>query len=625
MENIDPYEDRFTLEEYLMYLKAEPWQLDNFASELEYEAAWCQKIKQWHEASAKKHEDERKVWDICYRALREPTIKSAKASPAIEDSISAARIPLLKSECFDEVASLMANDYIPMVNAIRDEAKQQAALGNIYLSREFKINKWRTKKFSMGVDGFVTDMFVCKVSVRDDAPGPFGQKYRICIDRIDPRNYFPDPEAETLNWEDQDYAIIAQSVDIGVARSMFPLKARYITRSLAEPVKQRNRFGSGSGFVTLPGQRNGENAQERERIHLKECWLHDERYKFVAEEYEDVAGGSVKKIRVDDEGYVVGTWEKAFPYGRMIVTAHDKIILEDIPNPFWSQTAPIVAQRMSPVVGGDLIGVGKAADILGLERKVNDVESRVHSYAQSEIERPMHCEVGALTNNTMYYNTTGRSRAIMLKNGGKEFARPVPTETPAFIQPYLMRLDAYVSKITGRPPIMSGNIAEGAQLSNEALQNTQSFGASRYGMQSIFIAQFTCEVGKLVFDLIRETYPSKGELTATIMLPDTTTETIEWNHAQLNGAFFMDIDLASGTPGGKQAANAALMTMFEKGLTDDVYTLQNMGVDGWQDVITRKRATKQDLVYQQSAGRAAGIQIKDVTKMNAKPGKTESA
>lgn len=617
---------KFTLEEYIEYLKADQYELDGFETFSEYTSSWCAKIKDWHAQSEKDSSGERAIWDVCYKALKSGTMKSASASPHVEENIAAARIPILKNEMLDEVAALYSNDFIPTLSPMSDQAKPFCALGNIYLSREFKINKWRSLKFTLGVDGFVTDMWVVKTGTTDLAKGPFGQNEKVTMSRIDPRCFFPDMRAQTMTWDAMDYIIVTDSLDIGVARNMFKDKAKFIDLALAEPDEPRNRRYGAKQLVVLPGQRGTtEGATDRVRIKIKECWVHDERYKFVAESYEDVADNSKTKIRLDADGYVKGTWEKAYPYGRMIVTANDKIILRDVDNPFWHREAPFIICTMSPRVGGDLLTVGKAADILGFERKTNDFESRVHSYGQAEIERPMQADTGALVNNTAWYRTTGQSRAILLKAPGKAFMRPMPVEIPQFVDSYLGRLNQYRHETTGRPPIMTGQIAEGSQLGAQSMKDAQGFGATRMGMGAIMIAEAMVQLGTQMFELVRETYPNDKGLGAMITLPDGTQKEIKWNEAEFADAYVVDIDLQSGSPGGKQALASSLERGFEKGLYDRQYVYQSMGIDGWQEMLARFKQQAAQLIFDQAAGRAAGLQIKEVTKLNTKPGRTDSA
>ena len=622
----DINDERFTLEEYIEYLKLDTWELDSrsdgtpYHSYAEYESDWCGRIKEWFHQSENDSRSIREVWETCYKHLSAPTMRSARATPMLEDNIASARIPILKNECFNEVARLWANDYIPTVTPLSDQVKPLAALGNMYLSQEFKINGWNATKFKLGVDGFVADLIILKNNTTDKQRGPFGQEKKITIDRIDPRNFYPDMKAQKLDWNDMSFIIVTDSMDIGSARSRWPAKARIINSSLAAPEKEKEKRYANSQLLTMPGMQGvAQNTTDRQNIQIKECWLHDERYKFVAETYTDADGKD--KTRVDDDGFVVGTWEPAYPYGRMIVTCRDQVVLEDVDNPFWHKEAPFVFSRLNPETGDELLGVGHAADILGFERKINDVETRIHSYGQSEIERPMQADVGALPSNLLWYKTTGQSRAILLKFQGKAFLRPPPVETPIFVERYLQRLDAYKQDTMGVPGIMQGQIAEGSTLSAQSVQSTQAFGASRSGMQATYISEFMRKEGLQVFELIRETYPEN--ISASIMLPTGEMESIQWNSDALDYAYFIGIDLASNQPGGQAAKQQFLMQGYEKGLFDRIYMYQNMGIDGWQDLEKRMRDRETQLIEVQAAGRAAGLQIKEITKPAKQPGRQE--
>lgn len=615
MANIN--DERFTEQEYNDYLNSPQWARDGFDSEDAYETSWCNRIREWQRESEDATRSIRDVWKNCYKGMYQPIMRSATSSPTYEDNIAAYRLAIMKNECLEEVAALYANDYIPTLQSLGDQVKPLCALGNMYLQQEFKLNGWQALKFTLGVDAFITRQWIVQVNTDDDQKGPFGQPKKITINRIDPRNFFPDIKATRLDWNAMDYIIVTEETDMGVARAKFKEKAAKIVENLTEPGKPFTQRYSNSQLVVMPGMKGiNETVTDRNRLHLKMCWLHDERYEFKAETYEDESGD--EKTRVDSEGFVVGSFQKAYPYGRLIVTAADKVILLDIGNPFWHREAPFVVCSQEPDMG-DIIGVGKAAEMLGIERRVNDVESRVHSYAQSEIERPMQADVGALVTNSAYYKTTGMSRAIMLKNPGKNFVRPPAIETPQFIVPYLQRLMGYKDMIIGKNPMMQGQIPP--NLSGEAVQSTQAYGQSRWGMQSVFISESLRKLGYQVFETIRQTYPEN--IGATIMLPDGSEVHTDWDSDALDGAYFMSIDIAANQPGGKQAMQQNLITLYDKGLTDDIYTLQNLGVEGWQDIIKRKRSMKQQQIYDQAAGRAAGLELKEIIKQNERPGAPE--
>lgn len=598
---------RFTLEEYIAYLKAPQWAKDGYDDEAQYVADVCSKVKSWHAQSEEHFKEVKEIWKLCYEELKRSPKKALGGTS--EDAIAKSKVPILKNAMRKEIAALYAGQYEPVLKSLMEPTQPMVALANRYLKVELKINKWNSLKFQLGVDGFVCDLWVMKVYTDNAEPGPFGKEERLVFDRIDPMKCCFDPKASSMRWSDMDFFIVWDEMDPGVAMTRFPDKIFEI-----ESLSEGERAGTEQpGFLWVtPGTRKrwSENAS-RKRVQIKECWLHDERMQFRAHKYTD-PDTQEEKIEIDEDGYVVGSWEKAFPYGRMIVTASDKVVLRDIPNPYWHKSIPFIYCPLNPVPGGDLLTAGKAAAILGIDRKVNDIESRIHSYAQSETERPMEADVGAFPSNIAWYDTTGKSRSILMKNQGKTFTRRPPVEIPAFLGPYVARMLAYKDEIAGQPGVLGGQIPEGGQLSAETLNMVQGTSMSVLSMESVQIAEAMREVGEKALWLMRETY--KEGLSAVITLPDGTKKTVEWNHDDIPDDVFVDVDIAANTPGGRQMLMNQALTWKRMGVVDRPYVLQASGIDNWEEIDARMLDREYKEIIAQGYGRSLGVQVKKYQK-----------
>lgn len=607
---------RFTLEEYIAYLKAPQWAKDGCDSEAEYFSELCGKVKSWHDESEQAFKQEKDIWSICYDQIENTSRRAIAAASIMEEAIAASKIPITKNTLLDEIAALYSGQYAPILKALSVPVQPMIALANKYLSVELKLNYWDTLKFDLGVDGFIADMWVLKIYTDSQDPGPFGEEERIVYERIDPRNCFPDPKAKRIFWPAMDYFIVTESLDVGVARNRFKEKARLIDMALAEPDKKNNRMVS-TQLLMLPGQKNrwaGESV--RQRIQIKECWLHDERLKFRAYEEMDELSGEMQVV-IDEDGNVDGQWEPAYPYGRMIVTAADRVVLCDIPNPYWHKGLPFVFCPMSPGGGDKLLSVGKAAAIFGIERKINDIETRVHSYAQSETERPMIMDMGTLPSNVAYYKTSGQSRNIVIRQQGKEIFRPPPMETPQFLLPYLQRLYSYKDQTAGQGGILRGEVAEGAQLSAQAVQGMQGMAMGRLAMQSVYISKAMREVGEKTFWLMRETY--RTGLKATVTTPEGEPLDVEWDEETVGNEFFVDVDVAANQPGGQQALITQAIGLKREALVDRAYCLQTIGIEGWDAIDARMKQREIEQITAQGFGRSLGVNVKKAQKADDGP------
>jgi hypothetical protein len=607
---------KFKLEEYIEYLQAPQWAKEGCESEAEYHSEICARVKKWYDQSAEAFRQEKQTWKICYDLIENTAKNAVQSGLVTEDAIAQGRIPILKNTMLDEVAALYGGQYVPVLKAIAEPVQPLIALANQYLRIGLKLNAWESLKFDLGLDGFVCDLWVLKIYTDDEEPGPFGENERIVLDRIDPMNCYFDPEAKRLQWSAMDFFIVEESLDIGVARNRFKDAARLITKDLAEPAGTER--SKSSGILTLPGTRERwASGSERARLKIKECWFHDERMQFRAYK-DDTPNGEV--VRVGEDGYVEGEWEKAYPNGRMVVTCADQVVLRDCGNPYWHDGLPFEFCRMTPST--KLISVGKAASILGIERRVNDIESRVHSYAQAEIERPMQADTGALVNNIAWYKTTGQSRAILIKNAGKAFVRPAPVEVPSFLIPYIGRLSNYRNEIAGQGGILRGEIPEGANLAAETIQSVQGLGMSRLSMQSVMISQAMRNVGEKYFWLMRETF--KTGLKAKVYTPTGQEIEVEWDEKAIGNEFFVDVDIAANTPGGQQAMITNAVSLKREGIVDRPYVLQTIGIEGWEQIDQRMRQKELEDIQTQGFGRSLGVQVKSMLQDAQKqPGPAE--
>lgn len=606
---------KFTVEEYIAYLKAPQFILDGCVSESEYESELCAKVAAWHEESQMEFKSVKDIWNLCYEELERTNKRAISSSSIMEDAIAAAMIPIMKNTMMDEISALYAGQYAPILKPLSDKAQAMVALGNRFMGLEFKLNSWDTLKFEMGVDGYVADILVMKIYTSNEDPGPFGKEYRIVLERIEPRNCYPDPKAKRWHWPDMDYFIVEEEMDIAIARNRFPDRAADIDNSLVEPddSKLSGKWGGSSRFMMLDGnQKRWGVGSEREKIKIKECWLHDDRMKFRAFK-EDGPDG--EQVKVDDDGYVEGEWEPYYPDGRMIVTAADKLVLRDIPNPYQHGGLPFEFCPMTPNPG-KLFVVGKAASILGIDRKVNDIETRVHSYAQSETERPLQCEMGTFPSNVAWYKSTGQSNAIMVVNQGKSPVRRAPVEVPAFLTPYLGRLYMYKDQTAGQGGILRGEESGDSRLSTEAIQGRMGQAMGRMSMQSVYICGFMQRTGNKMFSLMRQTY--KETLSMEIVGPEGKSETVTWNGKEGND-IFVEVDIAANQPGGQAAILQQAITLKRERLADRQYCLQAAGISGWQEIDKRMTDRELEEITAQAYGRALGVSIKNAQKDDAGP------
>lgn len=611
---------KLTVPEYIAYLKAPQWVREGCNSEAEYQNKYCQFVRECYEESREAFREEKEVWQLCYERLTNTQKTAIRSASILEEAIARAMFPIMRNSMLEEIASLYAGQYAPVYKALSKESQQMISLANRYLIIELKLNDWDTLKFELGVDGFVADIWIVKIYTDDEEPGPFGEKERIIIDRINPMNCYPDPKATRWKWSQMAYFIVEQSEEIGTVRRRFQDKARLIDKNLSEPADPNKEKWAGSQLMVLTGQKKQwQSGQERLQIQVKECWLHDDRSVFrgYEETYEDEKGNTKSRVMIDDDGYVIGQWERAYPYGRMIVTAADKLILRDIKNPYWHKDLPFEFCPMGPSANGKLFTIGKAAPLLGIERKINDIETRVHSYAQSEIERPMMADAGALPTNAQWFRLGNRSRQMVILNKGYNIVRPQPVETPQFAIGYLGRLTQYKNETLGMSGILKGEIPEGLQMSAQGMQDIQGTAQGRMNMSSVYVGGTMKRIGNKMLWLQRETY--RKDLKAQVFTPEGEQITVDWNEEALGNDYFVDIDLAANQPGGQQAIINQAISLKRESLVDRPYCLSVSGIEGWETIDQRMNARREKEITAQAFARTFGINVKRAEKQDEGP------
>lgn len=617
---------KFTLAEYRQYKALPDWQRDDatFESPDQYEKHWVETIKSWRGQSKGAFNTTKEVWKLCTE-LFSKTKKPSPSGTRNDQLIAAAQIPVFQNAAYDKVAMLWSNFPRPVYTPIQESENSMIALANMLKDVELKVNSFNTMGFDLGLDQYFTDLALLKMYTVNEE-GIFGQDQKIVIEQADPFCFWPDPKATRLKWDKMKFLIYENEMTLGEVHSLFPGSQGVVKEGVRTDTPDADGTYGDNLKTVIPQNEAQGSLRSRDMVRITECWFKDYREDFEAdwdeEEYEEGGQTCVRPcIKVDDKGYVVGTWERAYPDGRCIILADDMHVISDYGNPYWHKKAPFIMIPARPGSRRQLLRPGEAVDVLRLHYKINDCEERTHRMAQNEIERPMLAETGTFPTPRSWYKTSKMAEAILVKNPGREFARMPPTETPQFAEAYLARLNTYVDRTTGISGVMRGQLAEGSQISAEAMSSLQGMGSTRLMMQSELIAEGMIEAGDMLFWLIRETYPSGIQCVVT--MADGTSIPVIWNEDDLKTAYLVEIDSMSGLPGGKQAGANQAVTFFDKKLVDRQYALQANKVAGWQGIVQRMDQTKLAEIKASAEGRAIGVEVKKFEKADNEPGRTE--
>jgi hypothetical protein len=633
----------YTLEQYEKYVNQEPWQRDSseFQSQDDYDTYWSGVINKWHRQYQDQYKTTVTQWQDAISYIELVPAKSFDIFVP-EIAIATDRIPIALASIMEQIAMLWSNYPQPVFVSPSEAQDQSANALNQFAQIELKANCFNSLMFDLGIDVSYSNIGVLKVYIDPDKKGPFNDDGKIVIQKIDPQCISVDPKARRLKWEDMGYLIYMDTFDLGQARKLFPGGASKLEdyfQEVKEPENDENMYGTNLKSP-VPNPIEG-NQTERNRVEIKECWFKDDRTKFVADTetvenkpfIDDPDKPGTKKAnpdhdpdkpelytrpKVDADGKVVGKYVPAYPYGRCIILAGGKRVVQDFANPYWHNQAPYVFFKGRP--SRNIMTVGDLCSIIRLDKKFNDILSKIHVMAQQEIERPMIAFTNTFKTPRAWFKMSGQAQAVIVKTPGSEFGRLPPTEIPQFVFAYLQLLQQKLEKQMAIAGIMSGNIAEGSQLSAEAVSSVQNMATSVLKMKAELIAEGMKDLGYQLMWLIRETYPEN--LTVQLQQPDGTQIQVNWNEDNAADDYLVDIESSSGLPGQQDPGAAQVIPLYNAGLIDRPAALQMMRktIPNWQQVASRMQKELLDKIERDAAGRAAGVNIRKLESNKNSPG-----
>lgn len=637
---------KYTLEEYQKYLDQPVWKKDSseFKSESDYHLYWSRQIRAWRRQYQSQYKTIIAQWQEGVNYIE--TVPAKSFDVFVPDvAIAQERIPIALNAMMEQTALLYSNYPQPVYISPNEQQDQYAGALNQFAQVELKANAFNCQMLDLGIDCGVASLGVLKVYVDYDQKGPYNHDGKIIIRKIEPEKISFDPKAKQLKWEDMGFIIYTDTWDVSQARKMFEGGADNINESIEAPDDNRdvdNQYGTNLKSP-VPNPIEG-NSTNRNRVEIMECWFKDSRLKFVADieavnnskfiddpdkpgsnkynpDYDEDKPEIYTRPALDEGGHVVGRMESAYPHGRCIIINGNKKVVNDFPNPNWHKKAPFVFFKGRPSRG--LVTLGDLINIMKLDKKINDLYSRIHIMCQNEIERPMLAQTNTFKTPRSWFKMSGQPQAVIVKNPGTEFMRMPPTEIPQFPFVYLQELKQQLEKTMAVAGIMQGQLSEGSQLSAEAVSSIQGMATSVLKMKAELIAEGIKDLGYQLMWLIRETYPQN--LTVNLQEPDGNKIQVNWNDDDAAEDYLVDIESSSGLPGQQDANINTILPLYREGLIDDVAALQALRklVPDWKNVIQRKKADQLKKIEADAAGRALGLNIKKLESNKEKAGGTQ--
>ena len=631
-------ERKFTPAEYEKYLKLPTWQLDNeeWDDEDSYHHHWSGTILDWQRSYKEQYDALVDQWKTAIEYVEEHPDTADFDVFAPEIATAKTRVPYAISAIRQKVSMLYCNYPQPQYISPTMQFDQYVSAFQQQGVIELKANDFNSLMFDLGIDVEYSGWGVLKMYVDTDKPGPFGKKGKITIHKLDPAKVAVDPKAKRLRWDCMQFVMVEDDMDLGTARRTFKGAAHRITEDL-KGTRQPTKDGMYGHHLMSPVPTIGENnTTHRSQVNVIECWFKDDRLKFVANEvtkeneptkvtedgivanpdYDPDKPQVYDEPEVDDDGYVVGDWIPAYPDGRCIVLCGDKTVVQDFANPFWHKRAPFIFYRGNP--SRKLFPVSDLVNIVKIDKKKNDLLSRVHIMAQCEIERPMIADNKAFRPPRMVYKLSGSSTAVLVIQQGSMFQRMPFQEIPQFIWALLKEYDNDMDMVMASAGIQRGQIAEGSQLSAEAVSSLNGMAAGVLKMNAELIAEGNKELGYQMLWLQRETYDE--DIVIPVALPDGTTEQVQWHEQEAQSDYIVDIESGTGLPGADAAQSSQGMNLWRESLIDRPKALQMMKFNDWQAICQRMDARERDLISTDAAGRAQGLYLKKILEPDKKDG-----
>lgn len=631
-------ERKFTKKQYEDYLKWPVWKRDDPDwDEDEYQNHWVNTITAWQASYKEAYGGLVDQWKTAVEYVERMPDTADFDVFAPEIACAKEKLPYAIAARDQQVSVLWGNYPQPQYISPGMTMDKYAEALNQNAQMEYKANSFNALCFDLGVDVSNGGWGVLKTYVDEDQPGPFGKQGKIVIEKMDPAKIAVDPKAKRLKWANLQFIIVEDEMDEGQARKAFKGAEYKITDALRGTTQEKHDGLYGHHLLS-PVATVGENANTgRNRVKILECWFKDDRLKFVADEvtvnneatkvsedgqiipnpdYDDEKPEAYDTPEVDESGHVVGQWVPAYPDGRCIILAGDTVVVQDFENPYWHKQAPFVFYRGS--ASRKLFPSGDLVNIVKIDKKKNDLISRMHIMAQCEIERPMVCDNKAMRPPRQVFKLSGTSTAVLVIQQGSTFSRMPPSEIPQFPFVLLKLYDAAMDVAMAQAGISRGDVAEGAQLSAEAVSSLQGMAAGMLKMKAELIAEGMKELGYQVMWLQRETYDENIQI--PVSMPDGTQQTVEWHEKEAASDYIVDIQSGTGLPGAQQAQSNEALAWYRENLIDRQKALQMLKVDDWQQICQRIDQKQDADIETIAAGRAQGLYLKEAIEPKKKDG-----
>jgi hypothetical protein len=629
--------EKFTPELYWQYTTAPFWEVDSiqFNNENDYIAYYCTLAKELMTYSKAYIGRWQQRGKQCARAVE---MAQNPTTPIFDYSSALAYepLPLAVSQIQEKVALLSNNPGRPEVQPQQEGQFQYTAALNQLIDMVLEANNYDIKYSKAVYDIRFWAASCWKLSVDPNKRGLFGDYGNICLEKLEWENIFPDPACEELHWDYMDYIIQKHTWEIGDIREKYPFASININVVDDEIISDTSVSArNNEDYIQSPQPKLArDNAAKRQKITGLELWLKDSRTHFVPLVKDENAKDFKDRFKLDKEGFIMGSWKKRYPSGRLIICTNSSV-LKDVPNPNAHGEAPFIFPLGLP--SSRPYCEGEANRMTIVTRKYNDIAANVHRYLQSEIPRPMHRDSGAILNPDIADQVPNDPSYIIDLAPGKHLDRRPAQDIPPSTAPYLGSLQNILDMTSGSSGIMRGNISDGQQLSAEGLSKLQDYASSRLVAETRSMNAAVKQLGRQLMWLLRQWV--KEDITLTVKLPDGKDKQIDWKSdrktfekgdpteieaLRKSEDYLVKIKAGTGDFGAKQGQQAQALELYREKAIDRQALLDALEYPNRQQIISRMTQQELDDIKSKAIGKELGAAIGAEVKQAA-PGRRPKA
>ena len=484
------------------------------------------------------------------------------------------RLPLLAPAIEEYLSNRMDEQLVPACSSRQQAMDPLCNFLNYVKDQELDANRYTLLKLRKRLDQLRYRIHFTYVGVDPSEPSIFGHMGRHKLDRVDPRYVWPDAFAETWDFTRMRYVIIARPMDLAEIVQRWPDKGHLVkadrrlsvgtTNNDLEPASQ-----VGSNVIHAGKNVAGFDVGKRDRAIVLECYLQDTRTRAVASRTD--SDGAPK---LNSEGKPMTKMEKRYPHGRLMVVSNG-VLLRDSKNPWKHGKPPIVAYPDGIYDGMFSYSPLEVLDIV--DRKINMLFKEQMGNLMVNMNSPILVGRKAFSKPSQYEDFQVAPGQVMTVNENSFVKRMEPGVLPPEVGAVIGTLTDIFDSILGINDVSRGNLEKGAEVSSQTVQDLQAAAMKRSQLHTSLDKESTEQMGHLLFYNIMQFYPPVMNI--TVKDPDSGKDVpYVWNKDDWDDGWTLKVDVQSNSPGAKQSADQQAITLFDKGIVDQQYVLQQLKI-----------------------------------------------